>query len=173
MGRARRCAAPSGELRRMRRPEVVWATGPPWSSVLWSLSERAATSRCCRMRWISARHGRSLLSPFEAGTAAVWLSSMDRRTAPRLLRDARAVTFFYAAEAECFWRMYNGALDASPDPHHSRTASTATSRTLHGPAERDVDHPVYGHARRLRLRRRSSRRWLSCSRWRTRRVPAR
>ena len=31
----------------------------------------------------------------------------------RLLTGAQAVIFFYAAEAECFWRMYAGALDVS------------------------------------------------------------
>ena len=48
-------------------------------------------------------------------------------TLRRLLAGARAVTFFYAAEAECFWRMYRGALDASRI-HVIPNGSTARSR---------------------------------------------
>jgi glycosyltransferase involved in cell wall biosynthesis len=42
-----------------------------------------------------------------------WAQKADRRLLRELLRRARAVTFFYAAEAECFWRMYEDALDVS------------------------------------------------------------
>ena len=43
----------------------------------------------------------------------VWALRRDRRNLHRMLKDARAVIFRYPAEAECYWRAYSGALDAS------------------------------------------------------------
>jgi glycosyltransferase involved in cell wall biosynthesis len=40
-----------------------------------------------------------------------WAQHRDRRLLRRLLRNAQSVVFFYAAEAECFWRMYRDVLD--------------------------------------------------------------
>jgi glycosyltransferase involved in cell wall biosynthesis len=43
----------------------------------------------------------------------LWAIRRDRRQMYDLLRHAQAVTFRYDTEAECFWRAYRGALDAS------------------------------------------------------------
>jgi glycosyltransferase involved in cell wall biosynthesis len=43
----------------------------------------------------------------------VWALRRDRRNLHRMLKDSRAVIFRYPAEAECYWRAYAGALDAS------------------------------------------------------------
>ena len=48
-----------------------------------------------------------------------WATRSIRRTMYRLLKGAQAVVFRYDTEAECFWRAYRGALDASKDLHHT------------------------------------------------------
>jgi glycosyltransferase involved in cell wall biosynthesis len=42
-----------------------------------------------------------------------WAKRLARRTMYQLLKGAQAVVFRYDTEAECFWRAYRGALDAS------------------------------------------------------------
>jgi len=92
------------------RPDVLWATGPPWSAFV--VAQRAAQRTGVpyvldfRTSWTIVH------SPFAALRPA-WAQKADRRLLRELLRRAQAVTFFYAAEAECFWRMYKGALDVS------------------------------------------------------------
>ena len=92
------------------RPNVLWATGPPWSAFI--VAQRAA-KRTGIPYVLDFRTSWTIVpSPFEAMRPA-WAQKRDRRVLRELLTDAQAVTFFYAAEAECFWRMYQGALDVS------------------------------------------------------------
>jgi hypothetical protein len=93
-----------------QQPDVLWATGPPWSSFI--VAQRAAERTGIpyvldfRTSWTIVPSGNEALRP-------AWAQKRDRRLLRGLLRGAQAVTFFYAAEAECFWRAYEGALDAS------------------------------------------------------------
>ncbi len=92
------------------RPNVLWATGPPWSAFV--VAQRAA-KRTGIPYVLDFRTSWTVVpSRFEAMRPA-WAQKRDRRVLRELLTDAQAVTFFYAAEAECFWRMNQGALDVS------------------------------------------------------------
>jgi hypothetical protein len=92
------------------RPDVLWATGPPWSAFI--VAQRAA-QRTGLPYVLDFRTSWTIVpSPLEAMRPAR-AKERDRRVLRQLLKHARAVTFFYAAEAECFWRMYAGALDVS------------------------------------------------------------
>jgi hypothetical protein len=98
------------ELCHRRKPDVLWATGPPWSAFV--VAERVA-KRTGIPYVLDFRTSWTIVpSPFEA-MRPDWAQRADRRTLRRLLADAQAVTFFYPAEAECFWRLYGGALDVS------------------------------------------------------------
>jgi hypothetical protein len=104
--------ATEAAVRACARPDaqVIWATGPPWSSFL--AAEKA--SRRAHIPYVlDFRTSWTIVpSPFEERRPS-WALARDRRVLRRLLAGARAVIFFYAAEAECFWRMYEGALDVS------------------------------------------------------------
>lgn len=92
------------------RPQVLWATGPPWSAFI--VAQRVA-QRTGVPYVLDFRTSWTIVpSPFEALRPA-WAQKRDRRVLRELFTGAQAVTFFYAAEAECFWRMYRGALDAT------------------------------------------------------------
>ena len=98
------------ELCSRRRPDVLWATGPPWSAFV--VAERVA-KRTGIPYVLDFRTSWTIVpSPFEAIRPG-WAQRADRRQLRRLLAGAQAVTFFYPAEAECFWRLYKGALDVS------------------------------------------------------------
>jgi glycosyltransferase involved in cell wall biosynthesis len=92
------------------RPDVVWATGPPFSSFLVAKRVWRRTGipyvLDFRTSWTVVP------SPFEA-MRPWWAQHRDRRALRALFKDAQAAVFFYAAEAECFWRMYRDVLDAS------------------------------------------------------------
>jgi hypothetical protein len=92
------------------RPDVLWATGPPWSAFV--VAQQAAR-RTGLPYVLDFRTSWTVVpSPFEAMRPA-WAQQRDRRILRELMAGAQSVTFFYAAEAECFWQMYRGALDAS------------------------------------------------------------
>jgi hypothetical protein len=90
--------------------DVVWATAGPVSSFV--VAQRA-----------SLRTGVPYVLDFrDAWTITYndfehrrpgWATRRDRRSLYRLLGGAQAVTFRYQTEAECYWRAYPGALDAS------------------------------------------------------------
>jgi glycosyltransferase involved in cell wall biosynthesis len=93
-----------------RRPTVLWATGPPWSAfvVAQKVAKRSRIPYVLDFRtsWTIVPSAMEALRP-------AWAQARDRRQLHGLLQDAQAVTFFYAAEAECFWRLYRSALDAT------------------------------------------------------------
>jgi glycosyl transferase family 4 len=92
------------------QPNVLWATGPPWSAFVVA---RRASERTGVPYVLDFRTSWTIVpSPFEAMRPG-WAKRADSRLLTELLSRAQAVTFFYAAEAECFWRMYRGALDIS------------------------------------------------------------
>ncbi len=90
-----------------RKPDVIWATGGPWSAFVAAARLSSATAvpyvldfRDC---WTLTNNDFRALRP-------AWASSRDRRTLYRLFQNAQAVVFRYPAEAECYWRAYPGAL---------------------------------------------------------------
>ena len=93
-----------------RRASVIWATAGPVSSfvVARRASERTGVPYVLDFRdaWTIT------FNDFEARRPA-WAVRADRRSLYRLLHGARAVTFRYHAEAECYWRAYPGALEPS------------------------------------------------------------
>jgi Glycosyl transferase 4-like domain len=92
------------------RPDVLWATGPPFSAFI--VAQRAAQITGIPYVLDFRTSWTIVPSPFEAMRPA-WAQQRDRHMLRELLRDAQAVTFFYEAEAECFWRLYRGALNPS------------------------------------------------------------
>jgi len=93
-----------------KRLDVIWATAGPVSS--FRVAERA-----------SRRTGVPYVLDFrDAWTITFnefderrpdWARRLDRRNMFRFLKGAQSVIFRYHAEAECYWRAYHGALDAS------------------------------------------------------------
>jgi hypothetical protein len=98
------------EMAARKQPDVVWATAGPVSSfvVAQRASQRTGVPYVLDFRdaWTIT------YNDFEASRPA-WATRLDRRALYRLLKGAQAVTFRYHTEAECYWRAYPGALDAS------------------------------------------------------------
>ena len=92
------------------RAKVIWATGGPWSSFVIarkvSLQTGVPYVLDFRDSWTLA------LPPFEISRPE-WAKRRDRGLLFQLFKDAQAVTFRYHSEAECYWRAYPGALEAS------------------------------------------------------------
>jgi hypothetical protein len=92
------------------KADVVWATAGPVSSLI--VAERA--SRRSHIPYVlDFRDAWTITyNEFEAMRPA-WARRRDRRMLYRLLSGAKAVVFRYAAEVECYWRAYPGALDVT------------------------------------------------------------
>jgi hypothetical protein len=92
------------------RPDVIWATAGPVSSFI--VAQRASRHTGLpyvldfRDSWTIAYNDFEERRP-------MWARQLDRRTMYQLLEGARAVIFRYGTEAESFWRVYQGALQAS------------------------------------------------------------
>jgi glycosyltransferase involved in cell wall biosynthesis len=95
-----------------KRKEIsaIWATAGPVSSFyvarLASLKTEIPYVMDFRDAWTITHN------EFEA-RRPLWATRRDRKEMYDLLRHAQGVTFRYDTEAECFWRAYRGALDAS------------------------------------------------------------
>ncbi len=92
-----------------KRPNVIWATGGPWSSFI--VAQRAS-KRTGVQYVLDFRDSWTLTEEFE-GRRPPWAKRRDRRTLYGLLKGAQAVVFRFTREAECYWRAYPGALDVS------------------------------------------------------------
>ncbi len=90
--------------------KVIWATGGPWSSFVVAKK----VSSCIGIPYVLDFRDSWTLAPppFEA-TRPEWAKRLDKRLLFQLLQGAQAVTFRYHSEAECYWRAYPGALEAS------------------------------------------------------------
>jgi glycosyltransferase involved in cell wall biosynthesis len=109
MGWIRPAVATILELCARRAPNVIWATGGPWSSFI--VAQRA--SRLTGVPFVlDFRDAWTLVSDPFVDKRPVWATLADRRTLYRLFKNAQAVIFRYETEAECYWRAYPGALDA-------------------------------------------------------------
>ena len=91
-------------------PDVIWATAGPVSSfvVAGKASKQTGVPYVLDFRdaWTIIPTEFDLLKP-------EWARCFEKRRMFRLLSGAQAVVFRYDTEAECFWRAYPGALDAS------------------------------------------------------------
>jgi glycosyltransferase involved in cell wall biosynthesis len=89
---------------------VIWATAGPVTSfyVAWLASRKTGVPYVLDFRdsWTIT------YNEFEARRPS-WAIRRDRKKMYELLHHAKAVVFRYDTEAECFWRAYRGALDAS------------------------------------------------------------
>ena len=89
---------------------VIWSTaGPVTAFYVASLASRKTKIPFVldfRDAWTIT------YNEFEA-RRPLWALRRDRRKMFQLLKDAQAVVFRYASEAECFWQAYAGALGAS------------------------------------------------------------
>jgi hypothetical protein len=94
-----------------RKPSnVIWATGGPWSAFV--VAQRA--SQLTGVPYVlDFRDPWTLTTEEFEGRRPAWAKRRDRRTLYGLLRRAQAVIFRFVAEAECYWRAYPGALNAS------------------------------------------------------------
>jgi hypothetical protein len=90
--------------------DVIWATAGPVSAfvVAHRASRRTGVPYVLDFRdaWTITGNDFEALRP-------LWATRRDRHNLHRMLKGARAVIFRYHEEAECFWRAYAGALDAS------------------------------------------------------------
>jgi hypothetical protein len=92
------------------RPRVLWATAGPVSSFV--VAERAG--RAIGVPYVlDFRDSWTITYNEFEETRPAWAKCLDRRRMYKLLRNARAVVFRFATEAECFWRFYPGALEPS------------------------------------------------------------
>ena len=93
-----------------QRPHALWATGPPWSSFI--VAQRAA-QRIGVPYVLDFRTSWTIVPSASEAIRPRWAQKRDQRLLRELLSGAHAITFFYPAEAECFWRTYKEALDVS------------------------------------------------------------
>lgn len=93
-----------------RRPNVIWATAGPVSSCI--VAQRA--SRRTGVPYVLDFRDPHGLNYYESEVRRpAWAMRADRRTMYRVLAGAQAVVFLFDTVAECYWRAYLGALDAS------------------------------------------------------------
>lgn len=90
--------------------KVIWVTGGPWSSFVVARKASLLTGvpyvLDFRDSWTLAG------SPFD-DERPQWAKRRDRRLLYQIFEGAKAVTFRYHSEAECYWRAYPGAIDPS------------------------------------------------------------
>jgi len=110
--------------------KVVWATGSPWSSlvVARNVSLRTGLPYVLDLRdsWTLSYDELQALQS-ERGKAR------DRKLLRTLFGGAQAVVLRYSAEAECYWRVYRGALEEKrvhiiPNGYEGEIASTEIPR---------------------------------------------
>jgi hypothetical protein len=98
------------EACRRNRTSVIWATAGPVTSFYVA---RFASRKVEVPYVLDFRDSWTIThNEFEARRPS-WAIRRDRRMMFELLHDAQAVVFRYDTEAECFWRAYPGALNAS------------------------------------------------------------
>src|SRR5688572_4298381 len=93
-----------------RRPDVIWANAGRVSAfhIAQRVSNRTGVPYVMDFddSWTITHND------FEASQPR-WAKRIARRTMYQLLQGAQAVVFRYQTEAECYWRAYPGAMEAS------------------------------------------------------------
>lgn len=92
------------------KPDVIWASGPPWSSFL---AAGLASHRTGVPYILDFRDSWTMVYTVFERKRPRWARHLDRRILRQLLLGAQAVVFRSHTEAECFWRAYYGALATS------------------------------------------------------------
>ena len=131
-----------------QRPNVIWANAGRLSAFLIA-------------QQVSQRTGVPYVLDFDDAWTIIptdfdyrkptWATRSIRRTMYRLLQEAQAVVFRYDTEAECFWRAYRGALDASKDLYHTKRLRIP-NRGICSSDWREMHDFVCRHVARLSLR---------------------
>jgi glycosyltransferase involved in cell wall biosynthesis len=110
MGWIRPAVKAAVSLSNRKRPDVLWATAGPVSAftIAQRLSRETGIPYVLDFRdaWTITYNDFDERRPR-------WAKHFDRRNMFAFLQGAKAIVFRYEAEAECYWRAYNGALDAS------------------------------------------------------------
>lgn len=95
-------------LCRDRKPNVIWATGQPWSSFL--VAQRV--SKLTGIPFVIDFRGCWTLVPNACDPPRPkWAQHFDRHTLRRLFDRAQAAVFFHDTEGESYWQAYKGFLD--------------------------------------------------------------
>ena len=93
-----------------KRPDVIWATAGPVSS--FAIAQR--TARCTGVPYVlDFRDAWTITHNEFEERRPKWAKHLDWRNMFGLLKSAKAIVFRYETEAECYWRAYEGALEAS------------------------------------------------------------
>jgi hypothetical protein len=110
MGWIRPAVKAALKLSGRQKPDVIWATAGPVSSFIvarrFSIQTGVPYVLDFRDAWTI------IPTEFDCRRPK-WARSLDQRRMFRLLDHAHGVVFRYDTEAECFWRAYEGAMDAS------------------------------------------------------------
>jgi glycosyltransferase involved in cell wall biosynthesis len=108
MGWIRPAVKALGTLCAEHCPDVIYATGGPWSSFI--VAQRTSTQT--RVPYVlDFRDSWTLAyNDFESFRPS-WAIRRDHRSLCKLFTGAQAVIFRYHSEAECYWRIYKKALD--------------------------------------------------------------
>jgi glycosyltransferase involved in cell wall biosynthesis len=92
-----------------RKPaKVIWTTVPPYSSFIVA---KRVSDRTKLPYVLDFRTSWTIVEDDLTAQRPAWARFRDRNILSQLFKKARAAIFAYQAEAECFWRVYRGALD--------------------------------------------------------------
>jgi len=110
--------------------KVVWATGSPWSSLVVA---RNVSLRTGLPYVLDLRDSWTLSYDEAQARQSDRAKARDRKLLRTLFRGAQAVVLRYAAEAECYFRVYRGALDEKrihiiPNGYEGQIATTEIPR---------------------------------------------
>jgi len=98
------------EVSSAAKPDIIWATAPPWSSlVVGALSAR----RISVPYVLDFRDSWTLTYTNFERERPSWAKRLDRRILGKLFQGASGVILRSQTEAECFCRAYHGALQSS------------------------------------------------------------
>ncbi len=115
------------------KPDIIWATAPPWSSfVVGALSAR----RLSVPYVLDFRDSWTLTYTNFERERPSWAKRLDRRILRKLFQGASGVILRSETEAECFSRAYYGALESSkihiiPNGFEGRIEQSAVARGEH------------------------------------------
>ena len=98
------------EVCERKRPQVIWATAGPVSA--WLVAQRA--SERTGVPYVLDLRDPHGLGYYESELRwPAWVKRLNRRTMFRLFAGARAAVFLFDTVAECYSRVYPGALAAT------------------------------------------------------------
>jgi hypothetical protein len=93
-----------------KAPDVIWATAGPISSFIVA---KKASQRTGIPYVLDFRDSWTITYNEFQDRRPRWAKRLTQCSMYRLLAGAQSVVFRYASEAECYWRVYSGALEPS------------------------------------------------------------